>query len=325
MSAVLRFALLLLGAWLLAPVAPAPAKEPRLTVDRADLVAALTCHSDVGARGSAPILVVPGTGSDGSQIYALGKGAFDAIGRRLCTVSLPDRATADLQTSVQYVVHAIRTLSRGTKRRIAVAGISQGGLLARVALTYWPSLRRRVTDVVTAAATHHGAPGTSEGAGRCLLDGCPPAIWQQAANSRFLRSLNNGRDETPGRVAYTTVRSATDEVVQPQTGPAPTSALRGAVNLLIQDVCPGRATTHIGTAVDSVTIAALHDAVTHKGPARISRFPSDVCAHPYGTELDEQRTSAFLAIAAQLLAQGAGTVPVVRAEPPVSSWMRRRS
>jgi hypothetical protein len=156
-------------------------------------------------------------------------------------------------------------------------------------------------------------------------DGCPPAIWQQAANSRFLRSLNNGRDETPGRVAYTTVRSATDEVVQPQTGPAPTSALRGAVNLLIQDVCPGRATTHIGTAVDSVTIAALHDAVTHKGPARISRFPSDVCAHPYGTELDEQRTSAFLAIAAQLLAQGAGTVPVVRAEPPVSSWMRRRS
>jgi cephalosporin-C deacetylase-like acetyl esterase len=72
-------------------------------------------------------------------------------------VSLPHRATADLQISVQYVVHAIRTLSRATRRRIAVAGISQGGLLARVALTYWPSLRRQVADVVTAAATHRGA------------------------------------------------------------------------------------------------------------------------------------------------------------------------
>jgi triacylglycerol lipase len=325
MPGVLRFAVVLLGAWLLAPVAPTPAKEPRLTVDRRDLVSALTCHGDVGTRGSAPILVVPGTGSDGSQIYALGKEAFDTIGRRLCTVSLPDRATADLQISVQYVVHAIRTLSRARKRRIAVAGISQGGLLARVALTYWPSLRRRVTDVVTAAATHRGALRTPEGATKCLVEGCPPAIWQQPAGSRFLRALNNGRDETPGRVAYTTVRSATDEVVQPQTGPAPTSALRGASNILIQDVCPGRTTTHIGTAVDSVTIAALHDAVTHKGPARVSRFPADVCAHPYGTGLDEQRTSAFLAIAPELLAPGTSTVPVVRAEPPVRRWMKRQS
>jgi hypothetical protein len=325
MPAAVRLAGLALAAWLLAPVGAAPAKEPRLTVDRARLTAAITCYGDAGMRRSAPILVVPGTGSDGSQVYELGKGAFDAIGRRPCTVSLPDRATADLQISIQYVVHAIRALSRATRRRIAVAGISQGGLLARVALTYWPSLRRQVTDVVTAAATHRGALGTPEAGARCLVDGCPPAIWQQAARSNFMRALNNGRDETPGGTAYTTVRSATDEVVQPQTGRAPASALSGASNILIQDVCPGRTTDHIGTAVDSVTIAALRDAVTHKGPARPARLPDDVCAHPYGTGLDEQRTSAFLAIAAELLAQGAGAVPVVHAEPHVRRWMRRRS
>ena len=189
MLAPLRLAGLALAAWLLAPVAAAPAQEPRLTVDRARLAAAITCYGDAGASGSAPILVVPGTGSDGSQVYALGKGAFDAIGRRPCTVSLPDRATADLQISVQYVVHAIRALYRGSRRRIAVAGISQGGLLARVALTYWPSLRRSVADVVTAAAPHRGARGTAEGAARCLVDGCPPAIWQQASGSRFMRAL----------------------------------------------------------------------------------------------------------------------------------------
>jgi triacylglycerol lipase len=306
-------------------VANVSAKEPRLTVPASRLAGALTCYGDVGDRRPTPILVVPGTGSDGSQVYRLGKGAFDAIGRSVCTLSLPDRATADLQISVQYVVHAIRALSRRTERRIAVAGISQGGLLARVALTYWPSLRTRVADVVTAAAPHHGAQAPPVGAARCLAQGCPPALWQQAAGSSFMRALNGGRDETPGRIAYTTVRSTTDEVVRPQTGRAPTSALRGAANILIQDVCPGRATTHIGTAVDSVTIAALHDAVTHNGPARASRFPADVCAHPYGTGLDEQLTSAFLAVAPELLRQGAVTAPVVRAEPPVRTWMRRRS
>jgi hypothetical protein len=303
-------------------VATVSAKEPRLTVAPSRLAGALTCYGDLSDQRSPPILVVPGTGSDGSQVYALGKGAFDAIGRSVCTLSLPDRATADLQISVQYVVHAIRALSRVAERRIAVAGISQGGVLARVALTYWPSLRMGVADVVTAAAPHRGAQAPPGGAGRCVA-GCPPAIWQQAADSSFMRTLNNGRDETPGRTAYTTVRSATDEVVRPQSGRAPTSALRGANNILIQHLCPGRTTTHIGTAVDSVTIAALHDAVTHKGPAHASRFPDDVCAHPYGTGLDEQRTSAFLAVAGEVLRQGAATAPMVRAEPPVRSWMRR--
>jgi len=301
------------------------AKEPRLTVSPTLMTKALTCYGDVNERRPPPILVLPGTGSDGSQVYTLGKGAFDAMGRSVCTLSLPDRATADLQISVQFVVHAIRALSRGTGRRIPVAGVSQGGLLARLALTYWPSLRTSVADVVTAASPHRGAQASPGGAAKCLAEGCPPAIWQQAAGSRFMRALNNGRDETPGRTAYTTVRSATDEVVRPQIGRAPTSALKGASNILIQDLCRGRTTTHIGTAVDSVTIAALHDAVTHKGAARASRFPDHVCAHPYGTGLDEQRTSAFLAIAGELLRQGATTAPVVLAEPPVRSWMRRGS
>jgi hypothetical protein len=64
--------------------------------------------------------------------------------------------------------------------------------------------------------------------------------------------------------------------------------------------------------------------VTHKRPARVVRFPADVCADLYGTGLDEERTSALLAVAAELLARGAGSVPVVRAEPPVRSGMKWR-
>jgi triacylglycerol lipase len=306
-------------------LAPAAAvAEPRLTVDPRRMADALICYGLVGRATPQPILFAPGTASDGSHVYLLGGSAFEAMGRPLCVVSLPRRTTADLQVSVQYLVHATRRLWRRTGRPIAVAGVSQGGLLIRMALTYWPSLRGKVSDAVTAAATHHGSPGDAATAARCVTEGCPPALWQQRPRSALLRALNDGRDETPGRTAYTTVRSATDEIVRPQSGPAPTSALKGAANILIQDVCPGRQTSHLGTAVDSVTIAALADAVNHRGPARASRLPADVCDHLYGTGLDEARTSQFLALAPLLFSQGWDDLPVVRREPKVRAWVKRR-
>lgn len=301
------------------------AAEPRLTVPRWRMAGALTCYGAVGKDAPRPILFAPGTGSDGSQVFLLGGGAFAAMGRTLCVVSFPRRATADLQDSVQYLVFAIRRLSRRAGRPIAVAGVSQGGLLIRMALTYWPTLRGRVRDAVMAAAPHHGALGTPESAAGCLTVGCPPALWQQRRGSALLRALNRGHDETPGRTAYTTVRSATDEIVRPETGPRPTSALKGASNVLIQHVCPGRTTTHLGTVVDSVTIAALADAVAHRGAAKVSRLPRDVCDHPYGTGLDEAQTSRFLALAPAVIARGVQSVPVVRREPRVRRWMKSRT
>jgi hypothetical protein len=119
------------------------------------------------------------------------------------------------------------------------------------------------------------------------------------------------------------VRSATDETVQPTTGPHPASALKGATNVLIQDVCPGRSVTHIGTALDSVTFALFDDAITHRGPARVSRLPADVCAHPYAPGLDEQATANLISAAATLTAGRATEEPRVRREPPVRAWARR--
>lgn len=303
---------------LIAAPADGSAAEPPLTVAPAKLSAALQCYGHIGPAAKTPIVFAPGTGSDGSQVHALGGPAFDRIGRPYCAVSFPDRTTADVQVSVQYLVSAIRTTSRRAGRPIAVAGVSQGGLLARLALTAWPSLRSRVSDVVSVSGTQHGATRSP----LCATQGCPPAFWQQARGSDLLRALNDGRDETPGRdTAWTTIRSSTDEIVRPQTGTHPTSALRGAANILIQDVCPGRTTTHLGTVVDSVTLAALRDAVTHPGPARASRLPADVCSHPYGDGLDETQTARFLEIAPTMVGKGMAGVPVVRAEPRVRSWV----
>jgi triacylglycerol lipase len=304
--------------------AAAASRERALTVDRAKLRDAVQCHGRIAAGAPQPIIYAPGTGSDGSQVWALGRGAFEALGRPMCTVSFPYRTTADVQISVQYLVYAIRAMARRAHGPVAIAGVSQGGLLARIALTYWPTLRPKVTDVISAAGTLHGvAAGNAHAV--CARSGCPPAVWQQLAGSHFLRALNDGRDETPGPTAWTTVRSASDTTVIPAIGPHPTSALNGATNIVIQNLCPGRSTSHLGTAVDSVTIAAITDAVTHRGPARISRLPADVCTHPYGTGLDEQQTSLFLSVADQVLRQGSAKVPRVSREPRVRAWACRKA
>jgi hypothetical protein len=301
---------------------PAPA-DPPLTVAKAKLDAALHCHGRLRDAKRQPIMLVTGTGATGDEAYAIGKGAFDAYRHPVCTVEFPAFTTADIQVSVQYLVNGIRVMERRAGQPIAVFGISQGGLLPRWALTYWPSLRAKVTDVLAAAGTQHG--DTTDPA-VCAANGCPPAIWQQAAGSKLLAAINAQPDETPGPTAWTTVRSSGDETVQPQTGPHPTSALKGATNVLIQSVCPGRMVSHIGTALDSVTFAAFADALSHKGAARLSRLPKDVCAHPYAPGLDEAGTSAILGAAGgPIVDRIVNQVPRVSAEPPVRAYARRQA
>jgi hypothetical protein len=315
-----------LGAVLAVGAGPAMASGPRLSVAQTDLDAAFKCPIDPTNATTAPVMFVTGTGASGDEGYLIGQDAFKAAGHPVCYVNFPDFTTADIQVSAQYLVNGIRREFALAHRKVAVIGISQGGLLPRFALTYWPDLQRKVSDVLAAAGTQHG---TTVGAGSCsAANPCAPANWQQAAGSKLLRALNSQPDETPGNVSYTTVRSLTDETVQPQGGKHPTSALDGASNILIQSVCPGRTTSHIGTAVDSVTFAAFVDAMAHggkqkSGAARISRLPADVCSHPFAPGLDEAQTSAFLSGSGNLIGSQEAGVPKVPAEPGVRKVFKR--
>lgn len=208
-------------------------------------------------------------------------------------------------------------------RRWAFTGPSLR-LLPRIALTYWPSLRGKVSDVVAAAGTQHGTTVARIADCERRPQGCVPAYFQQLRGSNFLKALNAQRDETPGPTSWTTVRSTADETVQPQTGRHPTSALQGASNIVIQEVCPGRTTSHFGAAVDSVTFAAIVDAIEHRGPAKIARFPADVCSHPYATGLDESATTELLNAGGPLAASRGDSEPRVAREPAVRAWVKRR-
>src|SRR5829696_5731232 len=191
-----------LAALLLVTVATGTARaaEPKLTVAPARLAAALECSEGIDDATRTPVMLVTGTGVSGDEAYAIAKPAFDREGAPVCYVNFPHHTTADVQVSVQYLVAGLRRMSRRAGRKVAVIGISQGGLLPRIALTYWPSLRRKVSDVVAAAGTQHG---TTVGRFECGRRRCVPAYFQQRRGSRFLRALNALKDETPGPTAWT--------------------------------------------------------------------------------------------------------------------------
>ena len=117
-----------------------------------------------------------------------------------------------------------------------------------------------------------------------------------------------------------TVRSTSDETVR-RAARAPTSSLEGASNILIQDVCPGRTTSHIGSAVDSVTFAAIADAVAHKGKqaagsARTPHVSRRTCDNPYARG-STTKTTGFLTGSGTLVETQIDQSPHVTAEPKV--------
>lgn len=323
--------LVLLAVGTVAPqaLAAGTSGEPRIEVSDAKLRASLHCQPSVRSAKRTPILLVTGTGIDGSEAWpGAAQLALTAAGRPSCYVNFPEHTTADIQVSVQYLVHAIRAMARRAGRRIAIYGVSQGGLLPRWALSYWPSLRRLATDVVAVAGTQHGTTVFGDALAACgSTCRLTAAAWQQAAGAKLQDALARYPDETPGRTAWTTVRSLDDEVVQPTSGKHPTSALRGASNVVIQRICPGRQVNHIGTGADSVSYAALIDAVTHRGPASVQRLSPRVCGRPFAPGLDEQQTrdrlDVLLELARARTLAGADGGKLLRTEPPVRAYARR--
>jgi hypothetical protein len=87
------------------------------------------------------------------------------------------------------------------------------------------------------------------------------------------------------------VRTLDDAIDQPVDGPRPTSALRGASNLVVQQICPGRPVDHLAMSFDAVVYAMLRDAATHRGPARAARLPRRACNKVFvgDTSVDERR------------------------------------
>ncbi len=241
---------------------------PPLSVSQATLDASVSCRwVDTGHRHE-PVLLVHGTIATASENWGWNyQRVLPTKGFDTCVVQMPNRSLDDIQASSEYVVNAIRRVNAWSGRKVDVIGHSQGGLQPRWAIKYWPDVRQRVDDFVMLGAPNHG----TYVANVLGLAGCTGACLQMKAGSQFLNALNAG-DETPGSVSYTSIYTATDELVQPAGFPSTTAALSGARNLLVQSLCPGRIVGHVGLVDDGVVYDAVLDALTHAGPASPARF-----------------------------------------------------
>lgn len=262
------------------PDAPGPA----LSVPVAKLDAALACSPGIAGATRAPVLLFQGTGARAQDNWAWTyQPAFTKRGIPHCTVDLPDQATSDVQVAGEYVVHAIRTVSARAGRKVALVGHSQGGMVTRWALRFWPDTRAMVDDVIGFAPSNHGTTLARD----CQAEGgCSAASTQQADTSNFIRALNSYAETWAG-IDYTVAYTRTDETVLPNQDEATgSSSLRTGEgrrrNVAIQDVCPGAVYEHlaIGT-VEPVAYALALDALDNPGPADPARVPLTACAEPY--------------------------------------------
>ena len=304
---------------LLAAVLAAPGGTtedgPPLSVTAESLAASLSCPSSSGARPES-VLLVHGTATNSAESWSWNYvRALPGLGFVVCTVDLPDRSLGDIQVATEYVVYAVREMAARFGRPVDVIGHSQGGLEARWALRWWPGLRRLVDDDVSLGTPNHG---TSDADWYCRGRSCPPAVQQLRTDSRFLAALNQG-DETPGDVSYTTVASLDDEVVRPVQSPA----LVGAVNVVVQDLCPGRPVHHAGFLHDAATFAVVLDALTRPGPADPEAFDPAVCTAPWMPGVVEPFTGNVIFYGNALVAL-AGYPDDVEAEPPVAPYANGR-
>lgn len=316
------------------PYAPVDLPGPALSPSPAALSAALRCADGNLAQGPTPVLFVPATGVTPEQNYEWNwKPALRKLGIPFCTIELPDRSLGDIQTAGEYITHAIREVHRRAGRRISLIGHSQGGMVFRWALRFWPDTRAMVDDAIGFAGSNHGT--TLLGMlPTCRTLGCPAASLQQADDADFIAAVNS-RQETFAGISYTNIRSRFDEVVIPSDVQDPRAASSSLTtgdgritNVAIQDVCPGDISEHLLVGTTSNTAYALAiDALTHDGPANPGRIAASTCSTPFMPGVDPTNLQANVEILRALpgLASVAGVnlagVPVVTEEPPLKSYV----
>src|SRR5256885_2497165 len=313
---------------LLALLALAPARAgaddtgPPLSLPAADLPKALDCPHSLSGVTRAPVLLIPGTNLEPKANFDWNyEPALDAAHIPWCAVTLPRYAMGDIQRSGEYGVGALRRMPADAGRRVSVIGYSQGGMIGRWALKWWPDTRTMVEDLIGNAPSNHG---TLTARPACSSQ-CPPADYQQRDDSNFIKALNTGAETWAG-IDYTVNFTHTDEVVTPNTdAQTGSSALRtgdGRIrNTALQDVCPNDTADHLVIgSYDPVAWALALDALTHDGPADPARIAPSVCAQQFMPGVDPsafpQNWSRYLAT----ISQGQQQADQVSAEPPLRCY-----
>ncbi|MEK6806926.1 MAG: lipase [Pseudomonadota bacterium] len=306
-----------------APSAPSDS-GPALTADPAALAASLVCTGDLASQP--PALLVHGTAVSAEANFSWNYvPALSTLGYAVCTVQMPNNGMSDIQDSAEYIVHALREMNRVSGRKIQVLGHSQGGMIPRWALRFWPDTRALVDDLIGFASSNHG---TVDSIAFCEAPGgCAESFWQQTLGSNFITALN-ADFETFDEISYTSIYTYLDEIVVPNlplTADTQSSALAGGANVTnvaTQDVCPNNLGEHLALGTyDAVAYAIALDALTHAGPADPARVPLTVCLEPFMPGVDPTTFITDYAAAGMVLGQTVANAVRVPEEPPLKCYV----
>ena len=199
-----------------------------------------------------PVLLVPGYGGATAGLEVLAR-ALRASGRTATVVPLPGDGTGDLALSVAALDAAAAAATATSGAPVDLVGYSAGGVVARIWAKDNGSVVRRV---VTLGSPHHGTKVAA--LGRAIAPGaCPVACQQLVPGSPLLDQLNDG-DETPDGPQWLALWTTQDETVTP-----PDSArLDGAVNVELQQLCPGVSVSHSALPTDTTVTRVVLGALT---------------------------------------------------------------
>ncbi|EGF98232.1 uncharacterized protein MELLADRAFT_96074 [Melampsora larici-populina 98AG31] len=249
---------------------------------------AITCPRGIQNLSGGVVLLVPCTSCDAAEIFAetplltrLPKAGFD-----VCWVNLPFHGLGDMQLSGEFVAYAVSHLANSSSSgKVNVVAYSQGGANAQWAITFWPSIRSQIINLVTIASPHKGTLFTDP---MCkvlnVIGGCLTSVLQMSPNSRynsavFKRSIENGGQEA--LVPTTSIYTFGDQLVLPQVSNSNgASYLSGASNIALSEAC-GRnhIIEHFGIVYDMATYGLVYDALSHGRPASLESF--DLLRKPF--------------------------------------------
>lgn len=249
---------------------------PPLETPVEKLEAALKCSESFGPNSGRSVLFVPGATQTVESNFSWNYlPAMDKEGISWCAIDLPFSNTGELQLSSEYITHAIRKMFATTGTKIAIVGFSQGGVMPRWSLKYFPDTRGMVEDMIGIAAANHGLIETNLLCAPPVI-GCITSFTQIAVGAKWLDALNIGGETFKG-IDYTQVYTRTDDVAVPNFDEANgVSSLRtgdgNKVNIATQDVCITNVADHfVVGSFDPVSYAIVKDALDHEGTASLDR------------------------------------------------------
>ncbi|KAH9816849.1 hypothetical protein DFH28DRAFT_1124978 [Melampsora americana] len=236
------------------------------------------------------VLMIPCTSCNSVEVFPktlfltdLPNSGFD-----VCWINLPFNGLGDMQLSGEFVAYAIDHLaSLSSTGKINIVTYSQGGSNAQWAITFWPSIRHQILNLVTVSAPHKG---TSLPNRLCkyvnFIGGCLPALLQMSQSSRYMNALYKKRDENDGDETFvptTSIYTFYDQLVLPQASNSNgVSYLFGASNIALQELCgKNHIIGHLGVMSDLATYGLVYDALIHGRPTSLESFDRKYCEGHY--------------------------------------------